>query len=152
MEECLKLVTRYWDRAVCISFPLILLLAKTDLVSEKRRGKKDPGRPCNSSGSIIVLTLLTKVVAVHVRLPAVYVRGMGLQLLPGCLGNDESWSGSGSKNESRSGSKSSSLQNSLKNLLQVILGVLGDTSDSKGVSNGGFRPRGSSSLVGQFVT
>ena len=48
--------------------------------------------------------------------------------------------------------KSSSLQNSLKNLLQVILGVLEDSSSRKSVSDGGFRPRGSSRLVGQFIT
>ena len=104
--------------------PLVLLSAEADPVTEKRCGKRNLGRPRSSGGSKVVLTLLTKVVAVHVRLPAVYVRGAGLQLLPGQLGDDGSW------DESGSGSGNSSLQNGLKNPLQVILRVLGDTSIS----------------------
>ena len=85
---------------------------------------------------------------------------MGLQLLPGCFGNNGSWSGSGSGNKSgnRSGNRSgsgnrgSSLQDSLKNPLQVILGVLEDTSSSRSVSDKGFQPRRSSGLGGQFIT
>ena len=133
--------------------PLVLLSAEADPIPEEERGKGNPSRPCSSSGSEIILTLLTEFVAVHMRLPAVHVRGTGLQLLTGCLGNDGSRSGSGSRSRSENGSKSgdSGLQNSLKNLLQVILGVFGDTiSSNRGVSNKGFR-RESSRLVRQFV-
>ena len=142
-EEQLKLVPRDLDRSVCVISPLVLLPREADPVPEDRRGKRNPGRPRSSSGSKIILTLLTGVVAVYVGLPAVHVRGIGFQLLAGCLGNDGSWSRSRSRNGSRSenGSRSrdSGLQNSLKNLLQVILGVLGDTiSSSGGVSNRGF--------------
>ena len=130
--------------------PLILLPVEADPVSEEGCGKENSGRPRSSVGSKVILTLLTEVIAVHVGLPGIYVRGTDLQLFAGYLGNDGSWSGSGSENKSRSGD--SSLQNSLKNLLQVIFGVLGDTSSSSGcVSNGGFC-EGSSGLVGQFVT
>ena len=104
--------------------PLVLLPAEADLVLEEGRGKRNSGRPRGSSGSKVVLTLLTEVVAVHVGLSAVYVRGAGLQLLPGHLGDDRNRDGS----KSGSGSGSSSFQNGLKNPLQVILRVLGDTS------------------------
>ena len=83
MEECLKLVPRDRDRGVSVMFPLILLLAEADLVLEEGHGKGNLGRPRSSGGSKVVLILLTEVVAVHVGLSAVYVRGTGLQLLPG---------------------------------------------------------------------
>ena len=116
-EKCLELVPRNRDRGFGIMSLLVLLPAEADLVPQEKRGKGNPGRSHGSSGSKIVLTLLTKVVAVHVRLSAVYVRGIGLQLLPGCLNNNGSWSenGSGSKNKSGrrnrsgSGNRSSSL-------------------------------------------
>ena len=161
-EECLEFVPCDQDEGFGFMSPLELLPAEADLVPQEERGKENPGRSRSSSGSKIVPTLLTKVIAVHVRLSAVYVRGTGLQLLPRCLGNDGNWSGSGSGNGSgsrngsgnRSGSRnrSSSFQNSLKNPLQVILGVLENTSSSRSVSDGGFRPRESSGLVGQFIT
>ena len=115
--------------------PLVLLLAETDPVPEEECSKKNLGRPHSSSGSKVVLTLLTEVIAVYVGLFTVYVREAGLQLLLGHLGNDESWDESRSGSEN--GSWSLSLQNSLKNPLQVILRVLGDTSSSgRGVSKG----------------
>ena len=140
--------------------PLVLLPAEGDLVPQEGYCKGNPGRSRSSSDSKIVLTMLTEVVAVHMGLSAVYVRVMGLQLLPRCLGNDGSWSGSGNRSgsgnksgiKSGSGNRSSSLQNSLKNSLQVILGVFEDTSSNRSVNDGGFRPRGSSGLVGQFIT
>ena len=70
--------------------PLILLPAETDPVLEEGRGKENLDRPYSSSGSKVVLILLTKVVAVHIEISAVYVRGAGLQLLSGHLGNDGS--------------------------------------------------------------
>ena len=158
VEECLELVPRDRYRSVCIMSPLVLLLVEDDPVPEEGHGKENPGRPRSSSSNKIVLTFLTEFVAVHVGLSAVHIRGINLQLLAECFGNNGSRSGSRSrngsksKNGSRSGSRDSGLQNSLKNLLQVVLGVLGDTiSSSGGVSNGGFCQR-SSGLVGQFVT
>ena len=142
LEKYLELVPLDQDKVVCVMFPFVLLSAEADAVPEEERGKGNPDRPRNSSGSKIVLTLLTEVVVVYVGLSVVYVRGISLQLFPWCLGNNGSWSGSG--NKSRSGN--SSLQNSL------ILKVFGDTSSSEGVSDGGFRLQGSSRLVGQFVS
>ena len=109
--------------------PLVLLPAEADPVPEERRGKGNSGRPRGSSGSKIVLTLLTEVVAVHMGLSVVCVRKTGLHLLPRHLGDDGSWdkSGSGSGN----GNRSSSLQNGFEDPLQVIFGVLGDTSSSR---------------------
>ena len=52
---------------------LVLLLAETDLVPKEGRDKKNPGRPRSSSSSKMVLTLLAEVVAVHVRLSAIYI-------------------------------------------------------------------------------
>ena len=108
--------------------PLVLLPAEADPVPEEGRGKRNSGRLRDSDGNKVVLTLLTEIVAIYVRLSAVYVRGAGFELLLRHLGDNGSWddSGSGSGN----GNGSSSLQNGLKNLLQVILRVLGDTSIS----------------------
>ena len=154
-KEHFELVSRDCGRSVCVMSPLVLLPAEADPVLEERHGKENPGRLRSSSGSKVVLTLLTKVIVVNMRLPAVYVLGSGLQLLSSCLGDNGSWSGSGSGSakEIRSKSGDLSLQNSLKNLLQVIFEVLGDTSSSnRGVSNGRFYPWRSSELVRQFVT
>ena len=70
-EECFELVPRDRDRGFGIMFPLVLLPTEADPVPQERRGKGNPGRSRGSSGSKIVLTLLTKVVAVHVGLSAV---------------------------------------------------------------------------------
>ena len=58
--------------------PLVLLPAEADPVPEKGRGKGNLDRPRSSGGSKVVLTLLTKVVAIHVGLSAVYVWEAGL--------------------------------------------------------------------------
>ena len=113
--------------------PLVLLPAETDPVLEKRYGKRNPIRLYSSSNSKIVFTLLTEVIAVHVRLSAIYVRRTSFQLLLRRLKENGSWDGSGSA--------SLCLQNGLKHLLQVIFGVFGDTNSSnRGVNNGGFCP------------
>ena len=57
---------------------LVLLPAEADLVPEKGRGKGNSGRFRSFGDSKLVLTLLTEVVAVHVGLSVVYVRGAGL--------------------------------------------------------------------------
>ena len=118
---------------------------EADLVSEERRGKGNQSKPRGFSGSKIVFILLTEVIAVHMGLFTIYVRGTGLQLLSGHLKDDESWG--------KSGSESSSLQNGLKNLLQIIFAIHGDiSSGNRGVSNKGFYLSRSTGLVGQFVT
>ena len=66
------------------------LPAETDPVSEKGCGKRNSGRPHSSSGSIVILILLTEVLAVYVRLSAIYVWGMGLQFIPEGLKDDGS--------------------------------------------------------------
>ena len=58
--------------------PLVLLPAEADLVPEERRGKANLVRSHSSSGSKVVLALLTEVVAVHMELSEVYVWGTGL--------------------------------------------------------------------------
>ena len=70
-KECLELVPHDRDRGFGVMSLLVLLPAKADPVPQEKRGKKNPGRSRGSSGSKIVLTLLTEVVAVHVRLSAV---------------------------------------------------------------------------------
>ena len=134
-EERLELVPRDRDKNFYVMSLFVLLPAEADPVSEEGRGKKNLSRPPSSSSSKVVLTLLTEVVAIHVRLSAIYVWEAGFQLLPRHLGDNESWNGSGSR--SRNGNECLSLQNGLKNPLQVILGVLENTSSSgKGVSEG----------------
>ena len=95
--------------------PLVLLSAEADPVPEEGRGKENSGRPRSSGGSKVVFTLLTEVVAIHVGLSAVYVRGAGLQLFPGHFGDDGSWDESGSRSRNRK--RNLSLQNGLKNPL-----------------------------------
>ena len=118
MEERFELVSHNRDRAVCVSLSLVLLPVETDLVSKEKYGKKNSDTPHSSSSSKVVLTLLTEVEVLHVRLSAIYIQGMDLQLIPGHLQDNGSWGGSGSG--------SSNLQNILKNPLQVICGILGD--------------------------
>ena len=110
-EECLEFVPCDRDRDFGVMSPLVLLSAEANPVLQEGCGKGNPGRSCSFSDSKIVFTLLTEVVAVHMGLFAVYVRGTGLQLHPGCLGNDVSWSGSRNRSGNRSGSgnRSSSL-------------------------------------------
>ena len=95
-EKRFELVLHDRDRDVGVISPIVLLPAETNLVPEERRGKGNPGKPRGSYDNKVVLILLTEVVTVHVKLFVVYVRGMGLQLLPGHLRDDESWDGSGS--------------------------------------------------------
>ena len=110
MEECFKLIPRNWDKVICVSLLLVLLPAKTDLISEEIHGKSNLGRPRSSSDSKIVLTLLTEFVAVYIGLFVVYVQRTGFQLISSRLGDDVSWDGnrSGSGSGSRSGSGSGS--------------------------------------------
>ena len=70
-EECFELVPCDRDRGFGVMFWLVLQPAEADPIPQERRGKGNPGRSCGSSGSKIVLTLLTEVVAVYVGLSAV---------------------------------------------------------------------------------
>ena len=70
-EEYLELVPRDRDRGFGVMSPLVLLPAEANPIPQEGCGKGNPGRSRGSSGSKIVLTLLTEVVAVHVELPAV---------------------------------------------------------------------------------
>ena len=89
-EKRHELVSHDWDRAVCLSFLFVLLSAETDPVPKERRGKRNLSRPCSSSSSKIVLTLLTEVIVVYVELSAVFPRGTGFQLLLWRLVDDKS--------------------------------------------------------------
>ena len=51
---------------------------EADLVLEKGCGEKNPVNPHSSSGSKVVLILLTDVVAVHIRFFAIYFQEKGL--------------------------------------------------------------------------
>ena len=104
-EEYRELVPRDRDRGFGDMFLLVLLPMEADPVRKKDAAKKIRIRSHSSSGSKIVLTLLTEVVAVYVGLSAIYVWGTGLQLLLGCLRNNRSWSENGSGSENRSGSE-----------------------------------------------
>ena len=128
-EERLELVLRDWDRGLYVMSLLVLLPAEADLVPEERCSKKNLGRPRGSIGCKVALILLTKAVAVHVGLSAIYARGVGFQLLPEHLGDDGSWDESRSRSGNRN--ESSSLWNGLKNPLQVIFRVLGNISISE---------------------
>ena len=89
-EECLEFVPCDRDEGFNVMSPLLLLPAEADPVLQERRGKGNLDRSRSSSGSKIVLILLIEVIAVHVGLFAIYIQGTGLQLLPGCLGNNRS--------------------------------------------------------------
>ena len=70
-KECLELVSRDRDRGFGVMSPLVLLPAEANLIPQEKPGKRNPGRSYGSSGSKIVLILLTEVIAVHVRLSAI---------------------------------------------------------------------------------
>ena len=70
-EECLELVPRDWDRGFSVMSSLVLLPTEANSVPQEGHGKGNPGRSRGSSGSKIVLTLLTEVVVVYVGLSAV---------------------------------------------------------------------------------
>ena len=70
-EECLELVPHDRDRSFGVMSPLVLLLVEADPVPQEKRGKENPGRPRDFSGSKIVLILLIEVVVVHVGLSAI---------------------------------------------------------------------------------
>ena len=89
-EECLEFVLCDRDGDFGVMSPLVLLPAEANLIPQEGCGKRNLGRSRSSSISKIVLTLLTKFVAVYVGLSAIYVRETGLQLLSGCLGDDGS--------------------------------------------------------------
>ena len=135
MEEHLKLVPRDRDRGVGIMSPLVLLLAEADLIPEKRRGKGNLGRLCGSCGSKIVLTLLTKVVTVHVRLSAVYVQGIGLNF---------SW---GTSEMTRAGAKAGAGAWASKTALKILCKSSLEYLGTLLATTGGFAPEGPASSL-----
>ena len=136
-EERLELVPYDRGSAVGVVLPLVLLPTEADSVPKEGRSKKNLIGPPSSSGGKVVLTLLTKVVAFHMGIFAMHVRGMGFQgFIPRLL----------------EGGGRSSLQDGLKNLLQVFLGVVRNRECSgRDDSNGKVCPKGSSRLVRQVV-
>ena len=78
LEERLELVPRDRDKSICVISPPILLPAEPDPIQEDGHSKENLGKPHSSSGSKVVFTLLIEIIAVYIRLPAVYVRRTGL--------------------------------------------------------------------------
>lgn len=72
-KEYLKLILHDSDKAVCVLSLLMLLLAETDLALEEKCGKENLVRLCSFSNSKVVFILLIEIVAVHVKLFAIYV-------------------------------------------------------------------------------
>lgn len=90
-KECFELVPRDRDRAVYILSLLILLPPEANLIPDERHGKKNLVSPRSSNNRTIVVTLLTEVVTIYIRLSAVHVQGTGLQrLFPGLLRDGKS--------------------------------------------------------------
>ena len=142
-EERLELVLYDQDKSVCIMSPLVLLPAETDPVPEERCGKENLDRPRSSSGSKIVLTLLTEVVAVYVGLSAVYIRQTSLQLLPGCLDDlaVRAGAGAGARTGARTGTLASRTvlrirYKSSSEYLGILVAAVG------ALAMGGFVPKG----------
>ena len=77
-EKCLKLILRDQNRAICIMFLLVLLLAEANPVPKEKHSKKNPVSPHSSSDSKIVFTLLTKIIVVYIRLSVIYIWKTGL--------------------------------------------------------------------------
>ena len=73
MEERLEFVLHDRDRGIGVMPPLVLLPAEANLVLEEGHGKENLARPCSSSNSKIILTLLIEVIVVHMRLSVIYV-------------------------------------------------------------------------------
>ena len=69
---------------------LVLLLVETDLILEKIHGKKNLVSLLYSSDSKVVFTLLTKAIALYMRLFAIHIQGINLQkFISRLLGDDK---------------------------------------------------------------
>ena len=111
MEKCLEFVSYDQDKVIYILLTIVLLQTKSDLVLEERHGKRNLVSFSSSSGSKLVLTLLTEVVALYIGLSAIYIWGTGFQkFIPRLFG----------------GGGSLGFQNNFKNPLHVIFSILRD--------------------------
>lgn len=87
----------------------MLLPTKVDLVLMKKSYKSNSVWTCSSTSGKVVLTLMIKFIAFHMRLAAINIRGLGLKFVPSlaflwCLG----------------------LENGLDDLVQVLLHISDD--------------------------
>ena len=99
------------SNAVGVLLSPVLLSANIDSVLKERCVKKNLVSPLSSSGGKVVFTLLTEVVALHIRLFAIYAWKTSFQ---------------GFISRLFTGGESLSLQNNLKNVLQVFFGIFRD--------------------------
>lgn len=76
-EKHLKLVSYNQNRAVCILFSLILLLAEVNSVSKKKPSKKNSISALSSNSDKIILILLTKIVTFYVKSSTIHVQKTG---------------------------------------------------------------------------
>ena len=114
----------------------------------RSRGKGNPGRSRSSNGSKIVLTLLTEVVVVHVGLSTVYVRGTGLQLLPGVLATmgagvrtgAGAGTGAGARTGAGAGTGARTSRKSLRIFCKLSSEYLGTLVLAGALATGGFAP------------
>ena len=78
-EKHFKLILHDQDRAFCILFLLVLLLAETDLFLKKEYSKKILVKAFGSVDGKVIFILPTKVVAFYIELIAIHVWDAGFQ-------------------------------------------------------------------------
>lgn len=77
-EKSFKFWLKYEDYPFVLVMVLVLCLLEADSPTKKRDGKWDMVRTCGPNSVKVILTLLTKVVIVHMRFPKIQVRKSSL--------------------------------------------------------------------------
>lgn len=72
-KKRIELISHNQNRAFCVLFLLVLLLAETDPILKEKHGKKNSMSSLSSNSSKIVFILLIKVIALYIELFVVYV-------------------------------------------------------------------------------
>lgn len=78
-EKRFELIPRNQESAVCVLLPLVLLPTEADLVTKERRSKGKLVNTLNPSGSKVIFTLLTEVVAFYMGPTVIYIWGTSFQ-------------------------------------------------------------------------
>lgn len=87
-KERLKFILHKKNKVVFVLFLLIPLPVKANLILKEGPIKRNFVNAFGSSGSLVILSFLTKVIAFHMGFPAVHVQGAGFQkLVKGLFGD-----------------------------------------------------------------
>lgn len=80
MEKHFKLIPNDWDKIICVLFLLVLLSVKIDLISKKKRSKKNLVGAFGSSSGKVIFTLMTKIIIFYIKFTIIHVQKSGLKV------------------------------------------------------------------------